>query len=171
MATQVFTNFEGQSKSEFDTVSTKNIKFVTTDQCGNNDGFFQINASEFCTLWTNASEAYCKAVSAFNTADAAYCLAYKSYNGGSSYCGSEDCSCGYCFDDIVVGGDISLISSDGCGCIKLNYENYRSLYCKVYNSSSSDYCSVDYCSDSSSSASIPIIAYGATTDSGVTTPQ
>lgn len=164
MATQVFTSFEGQGKSEFDEISTKAIKFVTTDYCGNDEGYFRINASEFCTLWTNAGEAYCKAVSAFEKAQEAYCVAYNN-SGSSSYCG-DYCSSGsssFCSDvnDIRVEGTISLMSSDGCGCAKLNYANFCALYNKVYNSSSFNYCgSSDYCGSSSSYCSEDnIIAY------------
>ncbi len=89
MATQVFTNFEGQSKSEFDTISVKTINLE--NYCGS----YKLDASAFCQLQDKVSEAYCKAVSAFEEAEKAYCAASGS-GSSSDYCGSDYCSSDYC---------------------------------------------------------------------------
>lgn len=150
MATQVFTSLAG-SKSAFDTISVSQINLEGT--CGTK---YCLNASNWCQLQNKVSEAYCKAVSAFEEAEKAYCAASGS-SSSSDYCG-DYCSSGYCFDDIIVSGGISLLSATGDYCSILNYENYKALYDKVYCGSSGS----DYCGSSSSSggdSTRDIIAY------------
>ena len=150
MATQVFTSLAG-SKSAFDTISVSQINLEGT--CGTK---YCLNASNWCQLQNKVSEAYCKAVSAFEEAEKAYCAASGS-SSSSDYCG-DYCSSGYCFNDITVKGCIYLASTDGCSCIGLSYDTYTALYNKVYSGSSSS----DYCGSSSSSggdSTRDIIAY------------